>query len=792
MSEPYQPLAGVTILAWEQAVSLPMATRLLADLGATVIRVDAATRAAARPRYLANDLVRNKLSIALDLRNEQGQALFRRLVRQADVVVENYTPRVKRQFGLTYDELVKEQPDLIMLSLSGYGQTGRWSERPTYGPGIESAAGHAQSTGYPEEPPTRPGTVVYADNISGFYAALAILAALHRRRATGHGARIDLAMYEALAHHLLLPLARSSLTGAPEPRRANHDPAAVLQDVYPTGEPERWVAVTVRAGQEAALRHLLNGEAGAAAADTALRHWLAARTAGQAAALLQGAGIAAAPVSHARDVLNDPQLLHRGAFTLVPHDAPLGGHPAHPHGASPFRFGDAPRPPLREAPAAGQDTRRVLRRWLGMDDTAIDALIAAGVAGEPSAPPPAVLRKQPPEFLARMRQWQLIAGVDAEPCWPALPPAPMRPAEPGAAERSAAGGHALAPAPRILDITTTIAGRFCAYLLGLSGSTVTRVAVPTAAPDEAPGYPLEVLDTGKAAAPAGADLMALARAADVLVEDGALAALGLTEARLRAAAPSLTLTRISEWGQDGPYAGRQGSELVNLAAGGMLFLTGQHHRPPVQLAPFQAQMTSGLLAAVATRAALLGGGGVTVDLSKQEAVSALVTPALTEYAYTGVIPAREGAVAGMTRIERAADRWVYAGPSAPGIADYKAMAALLGIPELAEPRFATQEDRMANWEEHQSLIVPRLQERTAAAWVDAAAAARLTFGHVQTTTELLACPVLAERRFFGPVATAQGTATIPRGPYLVDGARGAGDEVAPPATLTHGPQGANP
>ena len=149
MTQPFQPLRGVTVLAWEQAVSLPAGTRILADLGARILRLDAPARGRARARHLGNDLGRNKESIAVNLRDERGQDIFRALVQHVDVVCENFTPRVKRQYALTYEDLTKIRPDLIMLSLCGYGQTGRMSNRPTFGPGIESSSGHARMTGSP-------------------------------------------------------------------------------------------------------------------------------------------------------------------------------------------------------------------------------------------------------------------------------------------------------------------------------------------------------------------------------------------------------------------------------------------------------------------------------------------------------------------------------------------------------------------------------------------------------------------------------------------------------------------
>jgi crotonobetainyl-CoA:carnitine CoA-transferase CaiB-like acyl-CoA transferase len=415
LSDPYLPLRGVSVLAWEQAVSLPMATRLLADLGARVIRLDAPARGRARGRHLANDLARNKEGLALDLRSEPGQSVFKALVRKVDVLCENYTPRVKRQFGLTYEELCRERPDLIMLSLAGYGQTGRMSERPTYGPGIEAAAGHARLMGYPDDPPTRPGTIVYADNISGFYGAFAVLGALLRRRLTGKGCFIDLAMYEANAFHLAPSLLRSSLTGEDERPRGNADPTALVQDVLETDAPERWLAVTVLPAQGAVLAARLGCAADPAELAVAVRDWASRRSAEDGAAELQALGIAASPVLHARDLLLNEQLRHRAVFSMVRHDQTVNGYGAHPHVASPFLFTGHPRPDLREAPASGQDSRALLRELLDVSDEQLDALIEQGVVGvaAPAGGPVTVPADE--ESVRRRLQWRLIADYDPNP-----------------------------------------------------------------------------------------------------------------------------------------------------------------------------------------------------------------------------------------------------------------------------------------------------------------------------------------------------------------------------------------
>jgi crotonobetainyl-CoA:carnitine CoA-transferase CaiB-like acyl-CoA transferase len=327
----------------------------------------------------------------------------------------------------------------------------------------------------------------------------------------------------------------------------------------------------------------------------------------------------------------------------------------------------------------------------------------------------------------------------------------------------------------VIDLSRGIAGAYCAQLLALAGCEVIHVDYD-GRDDRVDAVAWECVSRGKTTVRVESQghLADLLTEADAFVEDrgpGGIEAMGLDETTLRQRRPTLIITRVSEFGQAGPWAGRSGSELVNLAAGGMLFLTGSWDRPPMQLAPYQAQLTTGLLAAIATAAALYGGDGVTIDASKQESVLALVNPSLTEYAYSGTIPAREGTVAAMPRIELSRDGWVYAGPGAAATADYETFSRFLELPELAEERFATPEGRMANWEEHQRLVLPKLKERTTEEWLERAAEWRLTFGPVETALELLEDDVLNERQFFGEMPLPAGTARAPLAPYLVDGVR---------------------
>jgi crotonobetainyl-CoA:carnitine CoA-transferase CaiB-like acyl-CoA transferase len=327
---------------------------------------------------------------------------------------------------------------------------------------------------------------------------------------------------------------------------------------------------------------------------------------------------------------------------------------------------------------------------------------------------------------------------------------------------------------KALDLSRGVAGGYCGAMLRLIGVEVTRAEFAGAPPPDDDPEALAYVNAGKLALTTpltAATLPDALAGVDALIEDwgsGVLETLDLHEETLRARSPALILVRLSPFGLNGPRAGDAGSDLVSLAAGGMLFITGGWQQPPVQLAPHQAALTHGLLAAVAAAGALWGGEPVTLDLSAQEAVLALASPAPSEYLYAGTIPAREGTVAAMARIEPAADTWVYAGPGAALSADYARFGAFLGIPEFSEERFRTADGRLDNWEEHRRLIGPVLRSRTAQEWVDAAAEARLTFGRVQTTTELLDCETLAERGFW----QGDGAERQPRGPFIVDGARG--------------------
>jgi crotonobetainyl-CoA:carnitine CoA-transferase CaiB-like acyl-CoA transferase len=275
-SEHRQALTGLRVIDLSQIFAGPYCTKLLADMGAKVIRVECAARSgrggalsrtkpggafgASFPdgdtgersynRFAYYDEVnRNKYAVTIDLSRPLGVEVFRKLVEISDVVVENFTPRVMGNFGLDYAVLSKVNPRIIMVSISGYGQDGPYRNYVGYGESIEAMTGLCKLTAYPDGPPLKPG-VAYADAVSGLHAAFAILAALRHRRRTGKGQHIDLAMREAVT-----PLLGEAIMDYNMNRRAaepmgNRHPKMAPHGCYRTKGENKWIAIAVSCDEE--------------------------------------------------------------------------------------------------------------------------------------------------------------------------------------------------------------------------------------------------------------------------------------------------------------------------------------------------------------------------------------------------------------------------------------------------------------------------------------------------------------------------------------------------------------
>ncbi len=404
-----RPLDGIRVLSMEQAAALPFATRHLADLGAEVIRVESHKRGtAAQPEP---DLFRSKRRLGLDLGTEGGPELFRRVAAGCDIVAHNFTPRVMRQFGIDYPSIRALKPDVIYLSLTGFGTTGPWGERPLFGPGAEAVSGHNEMIGPADAWPGRPGTIVYADNTCGLNSVFAMLAALDHRDATGEGTHIDISLYETQISHLGPVVAERSF-GAPLPKRiGNSDRRYAAHGVFSTLGLDRHVAISATSEQIPALLEALGITISkyGADAEATLAAALARREGGAVVAALQAAGVAAAEVADAADQSADEHLWARGFFGL------LGAGEASMPVAGPT-FGGGRDVPMTPPKALGDDNEWVLSEVGGLSAAEIAAAVESGAAGSLPAPQPRP-RAMPEQVALRIDRGELSRVDDVYNGW---------------------------------------------------------------------------------------------------------------------------------------------------------------------------------------------------------------------------------------------------------------------------------------------------------------------------------------------------------------------------------------
>jgi len=409
------PLRGIRVIELGTAWAGPCGTKILADLGADVLKIESPTHpdnARVGP-YTDDDLAdrffdrmsaylianTSKAHLALELSTPQGQEIFKRLVAGADVVFQNYTPRVMHNFGLGYEELRRITPGLIMLSSCGYGQTGPWAGYSAYGWSLEPGGGIADVTGYPDGPPVA-SAIPYPDVAAALHGAYATLLALEHRRKTGEGQWIDLAQYELAALSGVAPLLEFMTSGRRWGRHGNRHPWYAPHNIYPAapdgtelGASDNWVAVSIEDDSE--WPRLVQALGGALAdrrdcatfagrkaqedeIDAQLAAWTVTRTGPHAAELLQAAGVRAAPVNRYDQAIRNPQPWHRGYLVRAEHEE--SGIRIVP---GPWqRFSRTPAHVRWAAPNFGAQNRFVLRSLLGLSEAEIAELYASGVTAD--------------------------------------------------------------------------------------------------------------------------------------------------------------------------------------------------------------------------------------------------------------------------------------------------------------------------------------------------------------------------------------------------------------------------
>jgi benzylsuccinate CoA-transferase BbsF subunit len=380
-------------------------TKMLADMGADVIKIESATyldslrlaspykdniKGINRSGYFA-DRNSSKRSVTVNLKTQEGLDLIRTLVRQSDIVANNFAPGTMERLGLGYEALSAIKPDLVYVAMSMHGGDGPESKTVGYGITISAITGLQYLTTFPGKPPAGTGTN-FPDHIPNpSHACFAILAALRHRRRTGEGQQIDLAQTEPMLSLLAPALMDYSVNGRIVGPTGNRMAGCAPRGVYPCRGEDRWIAISVATdAQWAALveclaapdlgaemwQHAASREADQDRIDEVLARATLVRTAEELMAALQARGVPAGVAQNAADLIeHDPQLRRRGHWRYLDH--PEMGRTI--YNGPPFAFASGPVGPRAPAPLLGQHTDQVCRELGGMDDETIARLKAGHV-----------------------------------------------------------------------------------------------------------------------------------------------------------------------------------------------------------------------------------------------------------------------------------------------------------------------------------------------------------------------------------------------------------------------------
>ena len=398
---PARPLEGVRVLDLTWVWAGPFGSMNLAHLGADVIRVESSVRpdlyrrGPAAPEGVQPSLNTNgmfnqwnqgKRSVGVDLRDPRGIEIVKGLVAEVDVVFQNFATGVLERLGLDYEILKAINPQVILASVSGYGQTGPYREYMGYGPATGPLSGLASASGFPGEGPEETG-VAMPDPTAGITAAYAVTAALLRRDETGVGEHLDVTLWEATAALNLDGWMEYALRGTQTERIGNRDPWMAPHGCFPAAGDDEWVTIACTDDGFAQLAEIIPGltdERFATLAsrkqhedelDAVVSAWTGELDRWYVTGLLQARGIAAFPSFTCKDIIEDPHLNARGFVERLEH--PEVG--ARAHTGIPWRFAERPNGVRMPAPQLGGHTDEVLRDVLGLSDGEIDDLRECGV-----------------------------------------------------------------------------------------------------------------------------------------------------------------------------------------------------------------------------------------------------------------------------------------------------------------------------------------------------------------------------------------------------------------------------
>ncbi len=387
------PLRGLTILDLSTIISGGTTTSMLADLGALVIKIE-------HPKggdplrswgpFISGQSVwwkvvsRNKKSVTLNLSQARGQHILTDLVRHADVLVENFRPGTLERWELAPETLLERNGRLVILRISGFGQTGPYRHRPGFGTVAEAMSGFVALSGFPDSPPLLP-PMPLADEVAGLTGALSVVAAIHHRTASGRGQVIDVSLYEPLFRLLIPYVTQYTALGLLAERTGNYFSDAAPRNLYRAGD-GTWIALSAtsqrvfeRLAAAIGRRDLLDDPRFCdntarvrhrEALDAIIGEWIGARSQEEILARLEERGAVAGPVYDASRILTDPHYAAREDVIAVK-DPDLGE--IRMVGIVP-KFSETPGVVSHPGPKLGEHNREVYGDWLGLDDAALTRL----------------------------------------------------------------------------------------------------------------------------------------------------------------------------------------------------------------------------------------------------------------------------------------------------------------------------------------------------------------------------------------------------------------------------------
>ena len=381
-------LSDLRILDLTRVWAGPLATRILGDFGAQIIKISDPRTPTASANGVNNKLNRNKLSLGLRLDKDAGKNVFRDLVAISDVVIENFRPRVMRNLRLSYDELKSINPDIVMCSMPGFGMEGPYSEYPAYGTTAEAVAGIPSLIGYDPSVPMPTG-IAYGDPISGLHAVGTVLASLRNRNASGGGQFIDIALAAGPAITTGEFLVASSADSYEPAVNGNKHPHQSPHGAYRVAGDDNWIVISVTTDQEwfalcsviddVRLRDPRFAESverkrNEGLLDAVISEWVENRDVDELMTLLQDAGVPAGRVANSIQVLSDPHLMARDFFVELNE---------YEHGPKQYEGQSIPgnyidKSGWEPSHLMGQDSRYILANILGYSDEERQALASEG------------------------------------------------------------------------------------------------------------------------------------------------------------------------------------------------------------------------------------------------------------------------------------------------------------------------------------------------------------------------------------------------------------------------------